>query len=605
MKNANDDRITALYERLSKDDEMQGDSNSIANQKSYLEKYASENGFGQVRHYTDDGFSGKDFNRPAWKQLMEDAEHGLIGCVLAKDMGRIGRNYLEVGFYTERLFPDLGIRFIAVLSGVDSDRQESSEFAPFLNVMNEWYLHDVSRKIRTSIRTRAKEGKPTTNFPPYGYRKSPEDKHKWIVDEEAAAIVRRIYQMILEGKNVGEAARILSGEHLPTPSYYWVLNSPNDLKMPKYPYTWNQRTVADMIHNPVYKGCTVNFRTYAETYKSKRMLKDPADWQIIENTHEAIIAPDVWEKAQQCLPMHSKSDSRRKKHSHLLEGYLFCADCGAPMYYHEEKSQPIRNCFTGELTGRMNKPQSYFLCSENVLRQTRGQKVCSRHHVRTDDLETLILETLRQTYQYGIENKEAFIAGLQKPVLPPRAKDAEEIRLQTLQMRNRITELDELIQKVYEEYFNGKLKDAEMEQAVEKYEAEQTEIEAALQEAGQDETVCDEKEIDAEMFLKLARKQAGFPELTADVIRTFIDRIEVHEADWRTGSKEQLIEIHMNFIGNFTIPQPELTPEQQAKLEKKRQRKTATREKRRLYAEQYNAKRKAEARAKKEAQTNG
>lgn len=605
MKNANDDRITALYERLSKDDEMQGDSNSIANQKSYLEKYASENGFGQVRHYTDDGFSGKDFNRPAWKQLMEDAEHGLIGCVLAKDMGRIGRNYLEVGFYTERLFPDLGIRFIAVLSGVDSDRQESSEFAPFLNVMNEWYLHDVSRKIRTSIRTRAKEGKPTTNFPPYGYRKSPEDKHKWIVDEEAAAIVRRIYQMILEGKNVGEAARILSGEHLPTPSYYRVLNSPNDLKMPKYPYTWNQRTVADMIHNPVYKGCTVNFRTYAETYKSKRMLKDPADWQIIENTHEAIIAPDVWEKAQQCLPMHSKSDSRRKKHSHLLEGYLFCADCGAPMYYHEEKSQPIRNCFTGELTGRMNKPQSYFLCSENVLRQTRGQKVCSRHHVRTDDLETLILETLRQTYQYGIENKEAFIAGLQKPVLPPRAKDAEEIRLQTLQMRNRITELDELIQKVYEEYFNGKLKDAEMEQAVEKYEAEQTEIEAALQEAGQDETVCDEKEIDAEMFLKLARKQAGFPELTADVIRTFIDRIEVHEADWRTGSKEQLIEIHMNFIGNFTIPQPELTPEQQAKLEKKRQRKTATREKRRLYAEQYNAKRKAEARAKKEAQTNG
>ena len=605
MKKANDERITALYGRLSKDEEIQGDSNSIANQKTYLEKYASENGFGQVRHYTDDGFTGKDFNRPAWKQIREDAEHGLIGCVLAKDMGRIGRNYLEVGFYTERLFPDLGIRFIAILSGVDSDRQESSEFAPFLNVMNEWYLHDVSRKIRTSIRTRAKEGKPTTNFPPYGYRKSLEDKHKWIVDEEAAAIVRRIYQMILNGKTAGETARILSGEHLPTPSYYRVLQSPNELKTPKYPYTWNSRTVVDMIHNPVYKGCTVNFRTFAETYKSKRKLKDPADWQIIENTHEAIIAPDAWEKAQQCLPLHSKSDSRRKKHSHILEGYLFCADCGAPMYYHEQKSQPIRDCFTGELTGRMNKPQSYFLCSENVLRQTRGQKVCSRHHVRTDDLETLIQETLRQTYQYGIENKEAFIAGLQKPVLPPRAKDAEEIRLQTLQMRNRITELDELIQEVYEEYFNGKLKDTEMEQAVEKYEAEQAEIEVALQLAGQDETICEEKETDAEMFLKLARKQAGFPELTADVIRTFIDRIEVHEADWRTGSKEQLIEIHMNFIGNFTIPQPELTPEKQAKLEKKRQRKMARREKRRLYSEQYNAKRKAEARAKKEAQTNG
>ena len=360
-----------------------------------------------------------------------------------------------------------------------------------------------------------------------------------------------------------------------------------------------------MIHNPAYKGCTVNFRTYAETYKSKRKRNDPADWQIIENTHEAIIEPDAWEKAQLCLSTHGNSESRSKKHSHILEGYLFCADCGAPMYYHEEKSQPIRDCFTGELTGRMNKPQSYFLCSENVLRQIRGQKVCSRHHVRTDDLETLILETLRQTYQYGIENKESFITGLQKPVLPPKAKDAEAIRAKAMQLRNRMTELDELIQEVYEAYFNGKLKDTEMEQAVEKYEAEQAEIGTILQETGQEEAVCEEKETDAEMFLKLARKQAGFPELTAEVIRTFIDRIMVHEADWRTGSKEQLIEIHMNFIGNFTIPQPELTPEQQAKLEKKRQRKMATREKRRLYSEQYNAKRKAKLRAKKEAQTNG
>lgn len=603
--NTNDERITALYERLSKDDEMQGDSNSIANQKIFLEKYAAENGFGQIRHYTDDGFSGKDFNRPAWKQLMEDAEHGLIGCVLVKDMGRIGRNYLEVGFYTERVFTDLGIRFIAILSGIDSDRQGSSEFAPFLNVMNEWYLHDLSRKIRSSIRTRAKEGKPTSNNPPYGYRKSPEDKHKWIIDEEAAAIVRRIYQMILDGKTPGETARILSGEHLPTPSYYRVLNSQNDLIMPKYPYTWNQRSVTDIIHNPAYKGCIVNFQTYAETYKAKRRRKDPADWQLIANTHEAIILPDAWEKAQQCLPMSGKSGEHRKQHNHLLEGYLFCADCGAPMYYRKQESQPIRDCFTGELTGRMNKPQSYFLCSEHVLRQTRSQKVCSRHHVRADDLEALILETLRQTYQYGIENKEAFIAGLQRPVRPPRAKGAEEIRLQILQLRNRKTELDELIQQVYEEYFNGRLKESEMEQAVERYEAEQAEIEAALQEAGQEEIICEEKETDAEMFLKLARKQAGFPELTTDVIQTFIDRIVVHEADWSTGSKEQLIEIHMNFIGNFTIPQPELTPKQQARMEVKRQRRIATREKRRLYSEQYNTKRKAEVMRAKEAQTYG
>lgn len=605
MKTENGSRITALYERLSKDDELQGESNSIANQKAYLEKYAAENGFSQIRHYTDDGFSGKDFNRPAWKRLMEDAEQGLIGCVLAKDMGRIGRNYLEVGFITERIFPSLGIRFIAVLSGVDSNRQESGEFAPFLNVMNEWYLHDVSRKIRASVRTRAKAGLPITNRLPYGYRKSPEDKNQWIVDEEAAVIVRRIFQMILGGKTAGETARILSDEHLPTPSYYRVLNSSNDLKMPKYPYTWNQRSVVDIIHNPVYKGCTVNFRTHAETYKSKRMLKDSDDWQIIENTHEAIVQPDIWEKAQQCLPHHGSSGEHRKKHSHILESYLFCADCGAPMYYHEEKSQPIRDCFTGELTGRMNKPQSYFLCSENVLRQTRGQKVCSRHHVRTDDLEALILDTLRQTYQYGIDNKEAFIAGLQRPVLPARAKDSEEIRLQSMQLRNRITELDDLIQQAYEGYFTGNLKDTDMEQIVARYEAEQAEIEALLQEAGMDNIICEEKQTDAELFLKLARKQAGFPELTADVVRTFIDRIVVHEADWSTGTKEQQIEIHMKFIGDYTIPQPELTPEQLAKLEKKRQRKMARREKRRLYSEQYNAKRKTEVRAKKEAQTNG
>ena len=203
-----EEKITALYERLSKDDELQGDSNSIANQKSYLEKYAAENGLGPVRHYTDDGFSGKDFNRPAWKQLMEDAERGLIGCVLAKDMGRIGRNYLEVGFYTERVFPDLGIRFIAVLSGVDSDRQGSSEFAPFLNVMNEWYLRDCSRKQLAAYRARAKAGKPTTDCPPYGYIKDPADKHHWLIDEEAAAVRKAAHPQHFPG-TAGYAARIL------------------------------------------------------------------------------------------------------------------------------------------------------------------------------------------------------------------------------------------------------------------------------------------------------------------------------------------------------------------------------------------------------------
>ena len=282
-----------MYERLSRDDDQIGDSNSIINQKKYLESYAEQKGYSNCTHYTDDGWSGGNFDRPAWKKLVSDIEAGKVAHVIVKDMSRIGRDYLQTGFYTEVMFRQHGVHFVAIANSVDSDDRNSNEFAPFLNIMNEWYLRDLSKKQRTAIRVKGESGKPTTNCAIYGYLKDPNDKYKWVIDEEAAAVVRKIYRLTIEGLGPFQIARRLYEEKIETPAVYFGKKGMGVWKSKEHfenPYGWNDFIVGRILSKPEYMGHTVNFRSHKESYKDKRAVINPKeDWLIFENTHEAII----------------------------------------------------------------------------------------------------------------------------------------------------------------------------------------------------------------------------------------------------------------------------------------------------------------------------
>lgn len=337
MKNNMKFKVTALYERLSKDDEIQGESNSIVNQKRMLEQYATQNGYDNIAHYTDDGWSGTNFDRPDWKRMLADIEAGRVSTVIVKDMSRIGRDYLQVGFYTEVMFREKEVRFIAISNGVDSDRRESAEFAPFLNIMNEWYVRDTSRKITTVLKARGMSGKAhTNNRCCYGYKKDEKNPVKWIIDEEAAEVVRRIFAMCMGGKGPYQIARELAEAEIERPEYYLGTRGRGvNTKSfdEEHPYAWRGATVKEILKRPEHTGCTVNFRTKKESYKDKRPVKvDKSEWVIFENTQEAIIDNHTWEVVQKLL-----ETPRRKtvfEENNPLTGKVFCADCGSKMYHH-------------------------------------------------------------------------------------------------------------------------------------------------------------------------------------------------------------------------------------------------------------------------------
>ena len=332
-------KITALYERLSRDDDLTGDSNSIINQKKYLEAYAAQQGYENIVHYTDDGWSGGNFERPAWKQLISDIEAGRVAHVLCKDMSRIGRDYLQTGFYTEVMFRQHGVHFIVIANNVDSNDQTSNEFIPFLNIMNEWYLRDLSRKQKTAIRVKGESGKRTTNSAIYGYRKDPNDKHKWIIDEEAAAVVRRIFQLTIEGYGPYEIARILFDDKVEAPAVYFARRGigmwKNKEDFPS-PYNWSGYIVGTILSKPEYMGDTVNFRSHKESYKDKASVPNPKeDWLIFKDTHEPIVDRETWELAQKLRKTPKRIDTFGV--ANPLTGLLYCADCGEKMYNHRSR----------------------------------------------------------------------------------------------------------------------------------------------------------------------------------------------------------------------------------------------------------------------------
>lgn len=566
-----EEKITALYERLSRDDDVAGDSNSILNQKRYLESYAKQRGYTNIVHYTDDGWSGGNFERPGWKRLVADIEAGKVAHLLCKDLSRIGRNYLQTGFYTEIMFRQNGVHFVAVANNIDSEEQDSGEFAPFLNIMNEWYLRDQSKKVSAAYRVKGKAGKPTTNNAIYGYKKDPEDKDHWLVDEEAAAVVRRIYRLAVEGHGPYEISKMLTAEKVECPGYYLAKKRAKTKKQGKKsgtsmldknrPYDWYGNTVSTLLERPEYMGHTVNFRSSKKSYRDKRVKNAPEDWLIFENTHEAIVDPETWKLAQQIKRTVRRTDTTGV--ANPFTGLVFCADCGAKMYNH----RGIRKTANGK-----EYPSDFYNCSTYALTIERETKQCFSHNVSTRALTELVLETIRTTAGYALANRKAFIQKVRSISQVRQQEAAKELSRRVAKSKKRIAELDILMKKLYETYALGRMDEKRFELLSAGYEKEQNELEQAL---AADQANLDQFNEDtdrADKFLALAKKYTDFSELTPAMLNEFVEKIMVHAPDRSAGERVQEIEIYLKFIGKFDVPLPEPTQEELAAEEVRRQR---------------------------------
>lgn len=581
-----EEKITALYERLSKDDDILGESNSIVNQKIMLEKYANENGFSNLVHYTDDGYSGGNFERPSWKKLVADIEEGKIGCVIAKDMSRIGREYLQTGFYTEVLFRQRGVRFIAISNGVDSNIEGSGEFAPFLNIMNEWYIRDCSRKQKAAYRTRGNSGKPTSNHAIYGYKKDPADKHHWIIDEEAAAVVRRIFNLSIEGYGVMQIAKILRKEKVERPSYYMGTRHQgihqNNFDT-QYPYEWSGTTVGHIIERPEYMGHTVNFRTSKEHYKSKKQVMLPSDeWIVFENTHEAIVDPETWKLAQKLRKTVRRPNDNDT--ANPFTGLLYCADCGKKMTAHRIKNRSSKTqSGIDPITGFY--PYEHFECASYQLSYNHSYTKCFSHYVNAKAVYRLTLDTIKLVSEYAISNRAEFVQKVKEASRVKHIEEATDIQKQLRRNQKRYDELDGIIKKLYESYATGKIPEQRFEMLFNDYDNEQKQLKITIEQTQNELKEYEEDNDKINQFLKLTKKYTDFSVLTPVMINEFIDKIIIHAVDKSSGEREQEIEIYLKFIGKFDVPMPELTQEELEQMEKERQLRIKHREAQKRYRE--------------------
>ena len=547
-------KITALYERLSRDDDQVGDSNSIVNQKKYLESYAEQRGYTNIVHYTDDGWSGGNFERPAWKRLIADIEAGKVAHVIVKDMSRAGRDYLQTGFYTEVFFRQHGVHFVAIANSVDSDDQNSNEFAPFLNIMNEWYLRDLSRKQRTAIRVKGESGKPTTNCAIYGYKKMPGDKYSWYIDEEAAEVVRRIFRLTIEGKGPYDIARILYDDKVETPAVYFGKQNKGVWKSKEEfpnPYNWSGYIVGSILSKPEYMGHTVNFRSHKQSYKDKNPVMNPKeDWLIFENTHESIVDKETWELAQKLRKTPRRHDTLGE--ANPLTGLLFCADCGAKMTNHRSKGGTESSPY----------PSDFYDCSTYTLAHQKRTHACCGHYIRTKAVRELVLNTIRTVSTFAISNQEEFAEKVRSASQIKQKEAAKEAKRKLNKDKKRIAELDSIIKKLYESFAIGRITDERFDTLLAEYEAEQKSLQASVTEAEQRVSSFEEDTVRVEQFMELAKKYTDFSELTTMMINEFIDKIIVHAPEKVDGDRVQEIEIYLKFIGHFELPAPELTEEE-------------------------------------------
>ena len=533
-----EEKITALYCRLSRDDELQGDSNSIINQKAILQKYADDNGFHNISLFVDDGYSGTTFDRPDWNRLMGLVDEGRVGTIIVKDMSRLGRDYLKVGMYTEMVFPNADIRFIAINNGVDSANQSENDMTPFINIFNEFYAKDTSRKIRAVFKAKGQSGKPLSTNPPYGYVKDPEDKTHWLVDEEAAEVVREIFRLCVQGYGVSQIASEITKRHIMNPTAYAKHHGRTipDNREFTGDYIWGKSTISHMLSRQEYLGHTVNFKTYRKSYKQKKLLKrDPSEWQIFENTHEAIIDRETYDIVQRIR------DGRRRVtpmgEMPALSGMVFCADCGAKLY---------------QVRGR-NLPQSeYMVCATY---RKRGKDVCSSHQIRNSVIEEFLLDGIRSMTAYVREHEGEFVEMVTKISRAETEKVLRDEKRELEQAEARVHKLDTIIQRLYEDNVEGKISDERFAKMSENYESEQKSLERRIVELRSCIATQKENCINVNSFVALVRKHTDIQELSAEVIREFVERIEVFQPVRVGGRKVQRLRIVWNCIGEFTPPQ--------------------------------------------------
>ena len=537
MAKSNQGKITALYERLSRDDELQGESNSILNQKKYLEDYARKNGFNNIQHFTDDGYSGTNFNRPGFQAMIAEIEAGHIATVIVKDMSRFGRNYLEVGFYTEIQFPSKSVRFIAINNNVDSANPTDNDFTPFLNIMNEWYAKDTSKKIRATWQSKGRSGEHLTTIPPYGYKKDPENKKRWIVDEEAAAVVQKIFALCMDGMGPTQIAKWLQENKVLSPVAYCYENDlPTTSKRPTDPYKWATKTVVHILERLDYLGHTVNFKTSKQSFKSKKVLwNDPADWVIFENTQEPIIEESVFLIVQKIR--QGRRRPTKMGDMGMFSGLLFCADCGGKMYLCRA------NHFKPE--------QEYYLCST----YRKDRTLCSTHSIRRVVLEEIVLRNLREAIQYVTQYEDDFVQRAADQSLRERDKELAQKKDTLAQSQKRIAELDVIIKRLYEDNISGKLSDERFIKLSRDYELEQTNLTNLVEHLRQEVKEQEKQKVNVRQFIAAVRKYTDMQQLDAYILREFVDKIYISEVYTPDENEPRIkvreIEIVYNFIGAF------------------------------------------------------
>jgi len=549
-RKSNHNKITALYSRLSRDDEMQGESNSITNQKKILSDYAERNGFTNCRHFCDDGVSGTTFERKGFKEMIAEIEAGNVGVVIVKDMSRIGRDYLQVGFYTEIFFRQKNVRFIAVSNNIDSENGESNEFAPFLNIMSEWYARDASRKLKAVYQSKGHNGKRTTYKSIYGYLKSPEDKFKWIVDEEAAPIIRRIYKMCIDGMGPGRIASVLRDDKIDKPGWHMTKLGIGDKQWndPAHCYEWNSSMVARILSKPEYAGHTVNFRYEKESYKLKKQTKrDPEDWVIFRDTHEAIVDQETWDTAQKCRTVKRRTDTMGE--ANPLTGILYCETCGRRMYNHRCKPFTVKDKRYNDRE-RTRPGRDAYCCS--LYQIHRGD--CTMHYISTASANALILETIKRTTAFARSNETEFINMIREASALRQSESAKTAKKQIAKNEKRITELDGLFRKTYEDFAAERLTDKQFDFLSGGYESEKAELETQTAKLKEELAQFEADTFRADKFMELVKRYTDFSELTPAMLHEFVEKVIVHECDKSSGKREQRVDVYLNYIGQFELP---------------------------------------------------
>ena len=532
------DKITALYCRLSRDDEQDGLSGSIKNQQAILEKYAQENGFQNTRVFIDDGWSGTNFARPAFTEIMELAEKGLIGTLIVKDHSRLGRNRLIVGQLLEEGFDNLGVRYIAIMDNIDTAKG-ISQIVPMQDLFNEWHAQNTSQKVRNVFKSKGMSGAPLTTNPPFGYLKAPEDKNRWIVDEDAAKIVRQIFAWCVDGLGPTQIAKRLKAAKVLTPTEHWVSIGRNCSKPPAVPYNWCSATVADILGKQEYCGDTVNFRSTRKSFKNKKKIeRPPEEWKIFENTHPAIIDREVFDLVQEL-----RKHRRRPTKSGIVSpfsGLLYCADCGEKLYY--------------SFSNNYKREQAYFFCSS----YRKNSDACSAHYIREKVVEQLVLESM-QRIMLNVQVFEKEFARKQMACYTEEKKKQLAAKRRELERaQKRIAEIDTLIQKIYEDNASGKLSDERYATLSTSYEEEQQTLKAAvpkMQAYLENET---DKTVNLQQFIRKVKKITELKALTPELIHEFVEKIVVYAPKYLDGKRIQIVDIHYSGVGILD----ELTPEE-------------------------------------------